>query len=131
MSWSGVKKQANRATIEAWCDKMGIENYTINSQGEIDVDDNVNLSEKDFEELPHKFGEVKGYFSLRKCKNLISLKNCPKCIGGWFSCSFCDKLIAAGGCPQKVYGDFYCVGCPEVIQIQKEILALYQSIREL
>ena len=28
MSWSGVKKQINKAEIEAWCEEMGIKNYT-------------------------------------------------------------------------------------------------------
>jgi hypothetical protein len=33
MSWSGVKQQVNKAEIEAWCEEMGIKNYTINSKG--------------------------------------------------------------------------------------------------
>ena len=42
-AWSGVKKQSIKADIEAWCEEMGIKNYTINSKGEIDVDGDVNL----------------------------------------------------------------------------------------
>ena len=78
MSWSGVKKQSIKADIEAWCESVGIENYTINSQGEIDVDGNVSLSgirDFDFEELPYKFGKVNGYFTLAYNKNIISLRN--------------------------------------------------------
>ena len=111
MSWGGVKKQANRATIEAWCDKMDIEKYIINSQGEIDVNGNVDLSCKDFKELPYKFGEVKGYFSLRKCKNLTSLKNCPDYVTNLFSCICCPKLDSLEGCPKEVGKNFYCFGC--------------------
>ena len=91
MSWKGVKNQTNIENIKAWCDEMGIENYTINSQGEIDVDDDVLLMENDFKELPYKFGKVTGFFSLESCKNLISLKNCPKFIepNHMFNIDFC------------------------------------------
>ena len=34
-AWSGVKQQSIKADIEAWCDDMGIKNYTINSKAEI------------------------------------------------------------------------------------------------
>ena len=76
-AWSGVKKQSLKSDIEAWCEEMGIKNYTINSQGEIDVDGDVRLQGKDFKELPHKFGKVYGYFSLAGCKDLVSLKKIP------------------------------------------------------
>ena len=64
MSWSGVKKQTNIEDIKAWCEEMDIKKYTINSKGEIDVDGDVNLQYEEFEELPYKFGEINGYFSL-------------------------------------------------------------------
>ena len=83
MSWNGVKKQTNIEDIKAWCEEMGIQDYTINSKGEIDVNDCVEFkyrSHNDFKELPYKFGMINGFFSLDKCKNLISLKNCPNYI---------------------------------------------------
>ena len=91
-AWGGVKKQSLKAEIEAWCEEMGIENYTINSKGEIDVDGKVDLGRKNFEELPYKFGTVTGYFDIRECKNLISLKNCPNEVGKHFSCGLCPQL---------------------------------------
>ena len=90
-AWSGVKKHTNNAEIEAWCEEMGIKNYTINSQGEIDVDGYVNLDDKEFKELPYKFGIVDGYFSLDGCKNLISLKNCPDVVRRTFYCRSCKQ----------------------------------------
>ena len=111
MSWSGVKKQTNNANIGAWCDEMGIENYTINSQGEIDVNGDVYFTNSNIKELPYKFGKVDENFSLQNCKNLTSLKNCPDCVGDSFSCSQCTKLDSLEGCPTKVSGDFYCYGC--------------------
>ena len=114
MSWNGVKKQSLKAEIEAWCEKMDIENYTINSQGEIDVDGYVNLIHNIFKELPHKFGRVDGYFSLSECKNLTSLKNCPDYVGDYFSCSFCNKLDSLEGCPKNVNLEFYCRACKRI-----------------
>ena len=82
-AWSGVKKQSLKSNIEDWCEEMGIQNYTINSQGEIDVNGNVwvykLLEKNDFKELPYKFGTVTGRFDVSSNKNLTSLKNCPYC----------------------------------------------------
>ena len=61
-AWSGVKKQTSIdiEVIESWCEEMGIQNYTINSKGEIDVDGEVDLRHNIFKELPYKFGKVNG-----------------------------------------------------------------------
>ena len=111
MSWNGVKKQSLEQEIKSWCEEMGIDNYTINSQGEIDVDGDVFLDSGNFKEPPYKFGKIDGYFSLQWCKNLISLKNCPDFVKGSFSCSDCPQLDSLEGCPKEVNGIFYCRGC--------------------
>ena len=110
-AWSGVKQQSLKAEIEAWCEEMGIQNYTINSKGEIDVRGYVDLDDKNFEELPYKFGIVNSYFSLYGCKNLISLKNCPRIVHGEFYCNVCKKLSSLKDCPKEVGLNFYCNGC--------------------
>ena len=113
-AWSGVKKQSLKVDIEAWCDEMGIENYTINSQGEIDVNGGVNLSYDKLgglKELPYKFGRVKGSFTISANEELISLKNCPGEVGGYFSCYYCPKLFSLEGCPKKVGKFFNCGNC--------------------
>ena len=110
-AWVGVKKQTHNQDVIAWCDEMGIEKYTINSKGEIDVDGNVDLGDSDLKELPYKFGNVSGYFSLSGKKNLTSLKNCPDYVGGSFGCSYCKKLDSLEGCPKEVYTKFFCNGC--------------------
>ena len=89
--------------------RWGIRNYTINDKGEIDVDDCIEFEFKknnNFKELPYKFGEVKGYFSLDGCKNLISLKNCPTKIGNSFYCNDCSQLVSLEGCPKEVDENF-------------------------
>jgi hypothetical protein len=48
--------------IESICKKYGIENWTINSDGSIDVDGNVNLSEKGLDKIPLKFRNVTSNF---------------------------------------------------------------------
>ena len=118
MSWNGVKKQSNIENIKSWCEEMCIENYTINSQGKIDVDGGVDLANKDFEELPYKFGKVTGFFTLMNNKNLTSLKNCPDYVGNYFSCSDCTKLDSLEGCPKEVGKDFCCYKCKK--QFTKE-----------
>ena len=110
-AWSGVKKHTNNAEIEAWCDDMRIENYTINSQGEIDVDGDVRLQGKDFKELPYKFGKVSSYFSLSDNKNLTSLKNCPYFVEDSFDIDGCIRLDSLEGCPKEVKGNFWCGNC--------------------
>ena len=123
MSWKGVKKQSLKSEIESWCEEMDIKNYIINSQGEIDVDGNVDLYDRDFKELPYKFGKVTGYFSLYRCINLISLKNCPYKINRYFDVDYCSQLTSLEGCPQKVIGDFYCRDCKRKFT-KKEVKSL-------
>jgi hypothetical protein len=90
---------------------MEIKNYTINSQGEIDVDGSVGLANSDFKEIPYKFGRVGGFFNMSYNRNIKSLKNCPNYVGSYFSCSVCPKLNSLEGCPKEVGDDFYCRRC--------------------
>ena len=126
MSWKGVKKQSHKAKIEAWCDEMGIENYTINSKGEIDVDGCVYLYDKNFEELPYNFGKITKYFTLDRCKNLTSLKGCPKVVVGYFCCYRCKNLDSLEGCPKEVGGYFFCGRCKREFT-EKEVRSLCKT----
>ena len=124
-AWSGVKKHTNNANIEAWCEEMRIENYTINSKGEIDVDGMVSIINKDFKELPYKFGRVNKVFVLYGCQNLTSLKNCPNYVGGSFGYRNCSQLDSLEGCPKEVGGDFVLAGSGLKDQFtEKEIRSL-------
>ena len=124
-AWSGVKKHTNNANIEAWCEEMRIENYTINSKGEIDVDGMVSIINKDFKELPYKFGRVNKVFVLYGCQNLTSLKNCPNYVGGSFGYRNCSQLDSLEGCPKEVGGNFVLAGSGLKDQFtEKEIRSL-------
>ena len=124
-AWGGVKKQSYEQEIKSWCEEMGIKNYTINDKGEIDVDWSVNLRDKNFEELPYKFGTITGYFDIGNNPNLTSLKNCPDFVKGSFSCSLCPQIDSLEGCPKEVGGDFYCYDCKRKFT-KKEVMSLYK-----
>ena len=130
MSWNGVKKQSLEQEIKSWCDEMGIKNYTINSQGEIDVNGDVNLRDKDFKELPYKFGKVDRYFLLEGCENLISLKNCPNRVEGFFSCNRNKNLKSLEGCPKTVLLSFWCRECVKFFN-EKYIRSMCPNLKGL
>ena len=95
------------ATIHDICEKYNIKNYTINPDGSIDVNGNVDLSYKKLTELPLTFNRVTGYFNCSNNK-LTSLKGSPKWVGGYFYC-YNNKLTSLEFSPEYVGGDFNCV----------------------
>jgi len=82
--------------IESICDHYNIYNYTINEDGTVDVDGNVNVSCDSLTELPLKFGEVSGNFFCND-NELTSLEGCPKSVGRIFNCSH-NQLTSLEGC---------------------------------
>jgi hypothetical protein len=111
------------------CKKYGISNWSINSEGLVDVDGDVYLDLKELTKLPLKFGEITiidnyiktGYFSCDSNK-LTTLEGSPYTVGGDFYCSN-NQLTSLEGCPKSVGRDFYCMnnqitsfeGCPKSI----------------
>ena len=92
--------------IDSICKKYGITNYTINSDGSIDVDGRVNLSEKKLTKLPLKFNKVSGNFYCNH-NQLTTLEGSPKEVGGNFYCDH-NQLTTLEGSPKEVGGNFYC-----------------------
>ena len=94
--------------ISLICEKYNITNYTINPDGLIDVNGNVNLMCEGLTELPLTFNKVSGYFS---CANntLTTLKGSPRWIGDWFSC-YNNQLTSLEFSPDYIGGYFSC-GC--------------------
>jgi hypothetical protein len=99
-------ESVNETEIHELCKEFGISKYTINSDGTIDVEGNVNLSNRGLTKLPIKFGRVSGYFWCHNNK-LTSLVGAPKSLAGYFSCRN-NNLTSLEGAPQSVGGDFYC-----------------------
>jgi hypothetical protein len=94
--------------IDSLCEKYGIENYTINNNGLVDVDGNVNLTNRKLDKIPLNFGAVTGDF---RCSDnqLRTLEGCPTDVNGHFKC-FDNQLTTLEGSPIKVGGSFYCSG---------------------
>ena len=92
--------------IDVLCMEYHINNYTINSDGTIDVGGDVFLQVKNLYKLPLKFNRVSGNFYCNDNK-LVSLEGSPKEVGGNFSCHY-NQLISLEGAPKIVEGDFYC-----------------------
>lgn len=105
------------------CKEYGIENYTINRDGSIDVDGNVVLAKKRFitGKLPLNFRNVSGSFDCNFC-TLTTLEGCPKSVGENFQCGF-NQLTSLEGCSRSVGRDFDCFnnqltsleGCPKSV----------------
>jgi hypothetical protein len=96
----------SKTDIDLICQEYYIKNYTINSDGSVDVNYNVRLNECQLTEMPLKFGIVTGDFY---CVNnqLTSLEGTPREVSGDFSCS--DNLLTSlEGGPNKVGGYFNC-----------------------
>ena len=135
----------NFSDIDVICKKHGIRihgNYTINSDGTIDVDGDVILSNKGLgialgygdggltnkglTNLPVKFGKTTGDF-ICSYNQLKTLEGSPKEVGGSFFCSY-NQLTTLEGGPKKVgmkreESSFYCdnnqlsslLGCPSYV----------------
>jgi hypothetical protein len=107
--------------IDSICKKYNIINYTINEDGTIDVNGDVNLSYKGLTELPLEFRNVTGNFSCHS-NLLTSLEGCPKSVGGDFYC-YSNELTSLKGSPRSVGGGFHCYhnllknlkGCPQTV----------------
>jgi len=92
--------------IEEICDKYSIFDYTINEDGTIDVDGEVNLGSNGLIELPLNFNKVSGYFDCFDNK-LTTLKGSPKYVGGVFYCDY-NELTSLKFGPKYVGGSFGC-----------------------
>ena len=100
----------SKRDIHSICKKWGIENYTINDDGSIDVDGNVNLAydlyREELTKIPLKFGNIIGDFECDR-NQLITLKGSPKSVVGNFDCSG-NQLTSLEYCPESVGGNFDC-----------------------
>jgi hypothetical protein len=105
-----IKLFENFQDIESTCKKYRIKNWTINPDGTVDVDGNVNLRSMELKKIPLKFGSVSGNFDCSH-NELNGLEGAPNRVGGNFYCAF-NKLISLEGGPKEVVGEFWCIGNP-------------------
>jgi hypothetical protein len=106
MKYLKLFENFSKSEIDEICKKYGITNYSINTDGYIDVNGNVNLSNYNLTELPLKFNKVTGNFSCYRNK-LSTFNGSPNYIGGNFYCSF-NYLTNLIDCPNYIGGGFDC-----------------------
>ena len=92
------------------CKRYLISNYTINSDGSIDVDVNVNLTGLIKGRIPIQFNKIYGGFYCCDSE-LTTLEGCPNYVGGSFSCNH-NQLTTLEGCPKFVGRNFFCSDNP-------------------
>lgn len=95
--------------VQRVIERVGLTNYTINSDGTVDVDGNVDISGIMIGSIEIPFRRVTGYFSCMD-NYLSSLMNCPEEVGGRFNCSD-NHLTDLEHGPTIVHGDYLCVNC--------------------
>ena len=108
--------------IDALCKEYDIENYTINSDGSIDVDGDVNLIDMNLDKLPLRFNRIGGSFDC-SVNHLTSLIGAPKEIGGSFDCRY-NQLTTLEGAPREIgdYFHYYGNPLPQLIKDNKEYI---------
>ncbi len=113
--WKFIKESQDHKEIKDICKRYSIGDYTVNEDGTVDVDGDVDLKHWNYTLyiLPIKFGTVTGNFSCGSgndidYKNeLTSLEGCPHTVGGDFRCPM-NNLTSLEGGPTEVGGNYYC-----------------------
>ena len=107
--------------IKDWLKLMKIKKYTIDENGVVDVEGNVQIAGRDLTYIPVQFGYVSGFFYCGQ-NQLTSLKGCPREVGREFSCRN-NQLTGLKGAPREVGGTFICS--------QNHLTSLQYSPREV
>ena len=104
----GFEVQRRIETIKEWLKEYDIENYIINRDFTIDVDEDAELFAMDLKEFPDyiQFGVVRGNFNCSS-NNLKSLRGAPREVRKSFDCRW-NKLTSLEGAPMKVKWYFDC-----------------------
>ncbi len=101
------------------CDHYCIKKYTINGDGSIDVDGDVNLNRCGLTEIPLDFNKVSGLFY---CGNnmITSLKGSPREVGKYFYCGG-NNLTSLEYCPSIIREILYCNDNPLIFLNKAQI----------
>jgi len=96
--------------IKSWLDCMEITQYKLLPDPHygfvVDVNQSVNISNKNLCTFPVKFNKIRDHFLCNKNK-LTSLWGAPQSVGGNFYCDS-NQLTSLEGAPQRVEGSFNC-----------------------
>ncbi len=105
MKYLKLFEQQTESEIAKICEEHALRNWSINSEGLVDVDDDVILVRM-MSKLPLRFGKVTGNFKIVD-NALGSLKGAPRVVGGDFLCKE-NLLVSLVGGPEEVGGSFAC-----------------------
>ena len=92
--------------IDKICKEYGIENYTINPDGSIDVEGDLDIRYYKLTKSPIKFNKINGGFDCGNNK-LISLERSPIEVNGGFYC-YRNNLTTFQFCPKIIRGHLFC-----------------------
>ena len=106
MKYLKLFEQQTESEIAKICQQYNIHNWSINSDGLVDVDGSVNLSFNKLTKLPLKFGRITDFFYCHENK-LISLEGGPIHVGKNYECSN-NRLTSLKGAPNQIFDNFYC-----------------------
>ena len=98
---------SQKSLLVGLCNQHNIKNYTVNENGFIDVNNNVNLINNGLTKLLLRFNKVNGWFDCSYNK-LTSLEGSPVEVNGQFWCSN-NKLTSFKFTPKIIRGNFNCV----------------------
>ena len=108
--FEGYQTESEVAEI---CRKYNIENWTLNSDGLVDVNGDVHLAFKRLNKIPLKFGTVTGDFDF-DCNRLTSLEGASHTVDNFFIFDnekiYTDKLTSFEFAPKYVGAGFSCRG---------------------
>lgn len=119
--------------VEKICRRYRIRNWNLNSDTNlVDVDGNVNLTNKGLNKIPLRFGKITGDFLINGNNGITSLEGSPNYVGGSFDCSCC-RISTLVGSPRMVGSDFKIhqnnltnfIGCPDDIGFNSDLKGIY------
>jgi hypothetical protein len=93
-------------SLEKKLNDYNIDNYTIDDDGNIIVNGDVDFSSSGLKTIPFKFYSIGGDFDI-SYNDLISLENSPRFVDGNFICHN-NKINTLKGCPDEIGGNFNC-----------------------
>jgi len=98
--------QEQKNKIDDLCTEFQIYNYTINSDGSIDVDGSVSIFNRGLTKLPIVFNNVTRSFTCSH-NDLTTLEGAPRKVGEDFNCNH-NKLTTMEHSPLWVGGGIWC-----------------------
>jgi hypothetical protein len=113
-----IEIEQTEEAIRAWLKKHNIHKYAIESDGSVNVFQNVKIHNDDtFEHLPVQFGTVQGSFQVISCDAMIDLTNFPTIVENYFFIYGNDSLRSLIGSPVIVRGRYICSYNPALVTL--------------